>query len=50
MSLRRGETRQGFFSRYKKHLIVFVVLYILLTLALILLSRSDSAPFQYQVF
>ena len=41
---------RSFFSRYKKHLIVLVVLYILLTLALILLSRSDDVPFQYQVF
>jgi hypothetical protein len=50
MSSRTDETKQGFFSRYKKLLIVIVVLYIVLTLALILVSRSDSAPFRYQVF
>ncbi len=50
MSSRTDETRKGFFSRYKKHLIVVVVLYIVLTVVLILVSRSDGAPFRYQVF
>ncbi len=50
MSSKTGGTKQGFFSRYKKYLIAFVLLYIILTLALVLLSRSDHVPFQYQVF
>ena len=47
---KQDETKRGFFSRYKKALIVIVLLYIILTLALVFLSRTDSVPFDYQVF
>lgn len=47
---KQDETKRGFLSRHKKTLIVIVVLYIILTLALIFLSRTDSVPFDYQVF
>jgi hypothetical protein len=44
------ESRQGFLSRYKKYLIALVLLYVILTPALVLLSLSDRVPFDYQVF
>ena len=47
---KKDETKRGFLSRYKKTLIVIVVLYIILTLALVFLSRTDNVPFDYQVF
>jgi hypothetical protein len=47
---KKDETKRGFLSRYKKPLIVIVLLYIILTLALVFLSRTDSVPFDYQVF
>jgi len=50
MSSKTDGTKAGFLSRYRKHLIAIVLLYVILTLALVLLSRTDSVPFQYQVF
>ena len=47
---KKDETKRGFLSRHKKTLIVIVLLYFILTLALIFLSRTDSVPFDYQVF
>jgi hypothetical protein len=47
---KKDETKRGFLSRHKKTLFVIVLLYIILTLALIFLSRTDSVPFDYQVF
>jgi hypothetical protein len=42
--------KQGFWSKYKKYVIALVLIWVLLTLALLFLPRGDRLPFEYQVF
>ena len=41
---------KAFFSKYKRYIIVSVVIYFALTIALIISSSGDLVPFVYQVF
>jgi hypothetical protein len=50
MNSKANGPKRGFVFRYRKYLIAIVLAYIILTLVLIFLSRSDQVPFQYQVF
>jgi hypothetical protein len=42
--------KQGFWSRYKKYVIALVLIWVILTLALLFLTGGDNLPFEYQVF
>jgi len=45
------ERQKGFFSRYKKHILIAVAIYGLLTALLIFLSSGpQDQPFNYLVF
>jgi hypothetical protein len=45
-----SDAKQGFFSRYKRWIISFLVIWALLLAVLILSGDGGNLPFQYQVF
>lgn len=42
--------KQGFFARYKRWILAFLVMWAILLGVLILVGGGDLLPFQYQVF
>jgi len=45
-----SEVKQGFLSRYKRWIIAFLVIWVLMLTVLILSGDGGNLPFQYQVF
>jgi len=45
-----SDAKQGFFSRYKRWIIAFFVIWALMLGVLILSGDGGNLPFQYQVF
>ena len=45
-----SESKPGFFSRYKRWIISFFVIWAILLAVLILTGDGGDLPFQYQVF
>ncbi|MCP3999766.1 MAG: hypothetical protein GY727_02530 [Gammaproteobacteria bacterium] len=45
-----SDAKQGFFSRYKRWIIAFLLIWLLLLGILILSGDGGNLPFQYQVF
>lgn len=45
-----SDAKQGFFSRYKRWIIAFFVIWALMLGVLIMSGDGGNLPFQYQVF
>ena len=45
-----SDTKLGFFSRYKRWIIAFLLIWVLLLAVLIFTGDGGNLPFQYQVF